>query len=181
MVDPGETKESCYPGASFKPRLIIISSPDERYWGGGEFQKLRGKKTGVFRYFPLWSVAEIQRGWVHFSRNVTLSPRQIAERYRQVGGVPRNLIAGEKVYNETLETQEGAANLITLQQAQDIVNGKMNTVGLLSNGSPKSAVVGIALADDDGGMYSKRKAVPVSTLAAENVFKRHIQDLWNDM
>ena len=188
VVDPGKTKESCDPDERFKPRVIIVASPDERHWGGGEFQKLRGNKTGVFRYYPLWSYSEVLRGLPHFSPPVRLTEEQLAKRYqqlpgryREVGGVPRNLIEEEDEYNETLEKQDDAVNAVTVEQAKMIGCGKMNSVGLLGDGSPKSAVVGIVLADNDGRTFTKRKAVPVSTLAAEKVFKRHIQDLWKDM
>ena len=70
-------------------------------------------------------------------------------------------------------------DVVTAEQAQKIVSTKINTMGLLSDGSPKSAAIGIALADNDS--FTKRKAVPISTLVAEKVFDRHIQDLWNDM
>ena len=87
VVDPGRTKESCNPGTKFKPRLIIISSPDESHWGGGDFQKLRGKKTGVVQYYPLWTLKEVRHGLEYFSSDFRLSPQQLAERYRRVGGV----------------------------------------------------------------------------------------------
>ena len=102
VVDPGVCNENCNPGEIFKPRVIIISSPNEQHWGGKNFQKLNSKQVGVFQYYPLWSYSEVRRGLVHFTPAVRFSSEQLAERYRQVGGVPRNLIAGEKVYNETL-------------------------------------------------------------------------------
>lgn len=48
----------------------------------------------------------------------------------------------------------------------------MNTVGFFGNGSPKSAVIGIALADNDDGTFTEEKAVPASTFVAEKVFQR---------
>ena len=188
VVDPGETKESCDPGAKFKPRVIIVASPDERHWGGGEFQKLRGNKTGVFRYYPLWSYSEVLRGLPHFSPPVRLTEEQLAERYqqlpgryREVGGVPRNLIKEEDEYKKILKTKEKAIGAVTLDHAQMIMSGNMDSVGLFDNDSPKSAVIGIALADNDNGRFTEEKPIPVSTFVAEEVFKRHIQGLWQDM
>ena len=66
VVDPGETKNSGNPMAGFMPRVIIISSLDDKHWGRGEFQMHRAKKTGVFRYYPLWTLTEVLRGWDYF-------------------------------------------------------------------------------------------------------------------
>ena len=32
MVDPGTTKDSCLPIPYFKPKFILVTSPDERHW-----------------------------------------------------------------------------------------------------------------------------------------------------
>ena len=183
VVDPGETKESCDPGAKFKSRVIIVTSPDEKHWGGGEFIKRRGKKVGVFHFYPVWNLTEVLRGLEHFSSDLPLplSRKQLAERYREVGGVPRHLFAVVKEYKTILKMQDDAVKAVTKDQAQDIVSGKMDTVGVLSDDSPKSAVVGISLDDKDDGTFTEEKAVPISTLVAEKVFIRHIQDLWKDM
>jgi hypothetical protein len=33
IVDPGETVDNCSCPADFKPKIIIVASPDERHWG----------------------------------------------------------------------------------------------------------------------------------------------------
>ena len=57
----------------------------------------------------------------------------------------------------------------------------MDTMGLFSDGSPKSAVIGIKFADNDDGTFTEEKAVPISMAVAEEVFFAHIQAIWNDM
>ena len=117
----------------------------------------------------------------YFPPNVTLSPQQVAERYRQVGGVPRNLFLDELYYRKLLEDQENAAVEVNSMQAKRIVSGKLDPMGNLNSNFPKSAVIGIELADNDNGAFTERKAVPISAVAAEQVFLKHITTLWNDM
>ena len=181
VVDPGRTQENCNPDETFKPGVIIISSPDEANWGAGTFQKLDSKQVGTFKYCPLWSYSEVRRGLVHFSPAVRFSSDQLAERYRQVGGVPRNLIAGELLYKGILKDQDNAAVAVEAWQAQRIVRGNMDPMGPLDSKYPKSAVIGIALDENDGGTFTKQKSVPVSMTVAEKVFFNHIGTLWNDM
>ena len=57
----------------------------------------------------------------------------------------------------------------------------MDPIGNLKSGVPKSLVIGIALADNDNGTFTKRKVVPVSAAVAEQVFLKHIATLSNDM
>ena len=181
VVDPGKSKISCDPDTGFPARVIIISSPNDRHWGEEEFEKLRGTQSGVFHYFPLWNLNEVLCGSDYFPTNVTLSPQQIAERYREVGGVPRNLFLDDFSYRKILEKQENAAAEVTEEQATRIVSGKLDPLGNLNSKFPKSAVIGIELADNDHGAFTERKAVPISAVAAEQVFLKHITTLWNDM
>ena len=181
VVDPGESQVSCSPMSTFAARVIIISSPNDRHWGGGEFRKYRGGQRGKFHYYPLWNLNEVLCGLGYFYPNVTLSPQQVAERYRQVGGVPRHLFETESDYNDTLQLQARAVKAVNSEQAMDIVSGEIDTDGLLDSKSPKSAVIGIELADNDHGAFTERKAVPISAVAAEQVFLKHITTLWNDM
>ena len=182
VVDPGESQVSCNPKPSFKARVIIISSPNDRHWGAGEFVKRRGNQLGTFRYYPLWNLNEVLCGLDFFnSDEISLSPQKLAERYRQVGGVPRHLFADMDEYKDILDRQKRAVKAVNSEQAMDIVSGEIDTDGLLDSKSPKSAVIGIELADNDHGAFTERKAVPISAVAAEQVFLKHITTLWNDM
>ena len=169
VVDPGMSKVSCDPKPSFKARVIIISSPNDRHWGGEEFEKYRGGQRGVFHFYPLWNLNEVLCGLGYFSPNVTLSPQQVAERYRQVGGVPRHLFEDERNYRKLLVKQENAAVGVNAEQARRIVSGKLDPLGNLNSKFPKSAVIGIELADDDNGTFTERKAVPISIAVAEKL------------
>ena len=61
---------------------------------------------------------------------------QIAERYRQIGGVPRNLFADEEEYQNILEMQDNAVEAIEPEQALWIMSGEMNPIGHLYGGAP---------------------------------------------
>ena len=180
VVDPGSTEGNCNPGENFQARVIIISSPNEKHWGGGAFRKDHSRQTGLFHFYPLWELSELQRGLKYFYP-ARLSPQQLVDRYRQVGGVPRHLFAEEDTYRRILIDQKQAVGKVTPEHAKSIVIGDMDTVGLLDSRSPKSAVIGIALADNFDGKFIEEKAVPISMAVAELVFFRHIQTLWNDM
>ena len=53
VVGPGKSKVSCDPKEDFEARVIIISSPNDSHWGGGEFRKLRGGQRGIFHYYDV--------------------------------------------------------------------------------------------------------------------------------
>ena len=177
VVDPGKSKISCDPKPSFKARVIIISSPNEKHWGANEFSKHRGSQSGVFHYFPLWNLTDVLSGLDGFDSAVRLSPQQLADRYRQVGGVPRHLFADTEEYQNILETQDNAVEAIESNHVPRIVSGQMDPIGHLNGGVPKSAAIGIALDQNDHGTFTKRKAVPVSAAVAEMVFTLHTNAL----
>ena len=179
VVDPGKTQENCDPDEFFQARVIIISSPNEKNWGGKNIFKRNMGQVGTFRYYPLWNLSELLCGLGHLSS--TLSPQQLVERYRQVGGTPRHLFADVEEYQNILGDQVAAVGKVKSWQALKIVNGDMDTVGRLDSESPKSAVIGITLADNDDGRFTEEKAVPISMAVAEEVFFVHIQAIWNDM
>ena len=178
VIDPGKSKDSCDPKDDFQARVIIISSPNEKHWGAGEFEKDYAEQTGIFLFYPLWELSELQRGLEYFYP-ARLSAQQLSERFRQVGGVPRHLFALEKVYKRILQRQEVAVDMIEEKQVSKIVKGTMDPMGLFGPNSPKSAVIGIELVIKNN--FTERKAVPISTAVAELVFFQYIQTLWNDM
>jgi len=184
VVDPGTSNDSCDPEEDFLARVIIISSPNEKHWGANEFSKHRGSQSGVFHYFPLWNLTDVLSGMDGFDSAVRLSPQQLADRYRQVGGVPRHLFADTEEYQNILETQVNALEAVEAiepWQALRIASGKMDPIGHMDNGTPKSAVIGIELGDSEYGRFVRDKAVPISTAVAEKLYSLHIQTLWDDM
>ena len=181
VVDPGNTLENCNPGEALPARVIIVSSPNEKHWRGNYFIKRNSGQAGLFHFYPLWNLTELLRGLDYFFPKSRLTPEQLVERYRQVGGVPRHLFEEEDEYKRILFAQKQAVEKVSSDQAKKILHGDMDTMGLFSDGSPKSAVIGIALAINDGRTFTDEKAVAISTTVAEGVFSSHINAIWNDM
>ena len=73
VVDPGKSKVSCDPKEDFEARVIIISSPNVRHWGGEEFEKFRGGQSGVFHFYPLWNLSELLCSSDYFPTNALAS------------------------------------------------------------------------------------------------------------
>ena len=96
-------------------------------------------------------------------------------------GTTKPVFLSESKYRKLLVKQENAAVGVNAEQARRIVSGKLDPLGNLNSKFPKSAVIGIELADNDHGAFTERKAVPISAVAAEQVFLKHITTLWNDM
>jgi hypothetical protein len=49
VVDPGGTTDTCDPSPRFRPKVIIVSSPDSKHWGANEFCKERADLEGVIK------------------------------------------------------------------------------------------------------------------------------------
>jgi hypothetical protein len=88
IVDPGKTKDSCDPEDTFKPKVIIVSSPESKHWGGSSAGKGRdpAPATATKMHYPLWTKEEL------ISAMNVLEPKMkkstFEERFRIFGGVP---------------------------------------------------------------------------------------------
>jgi hypothetical protein len=178
IVDPGRTKKNCLLPSDFLPKYMLISSPDERHWGGSEFKKKRVNEIGKFLYYPVWDLEEIQAARTYlFPGTAKPTAEEVMTRFRQVGGVPRNIFT--EVYHSALEDQVKAITALTSEQVINIVKKRMDGLGTFAEGQPKSAIIGYAK-DDPHLTYSKEKIVIVSPSVADYVYVKYIQDLWNE-
>ena len=84
-------------------------------------------------------------------------------------GTTKPVFLSESKYRKLLVKQENAAVGVNAEQARRIVSGKLDPLGNLNSKFPKSAVIGIELADDDNGTFTERKAVPISIAVAEKL------------
>ena len=87
VVDPGTTTDSSNKSESFRPKLILVRSPNERHWGKNEFAKLRGDTCGLFCLCLVWSLEELMEA------RPFVWPSEVTEdmavyRYSRVGGAP---------------------------------------------------------------------------------------------
>ena len=179
IVDPGSTSDSCLPKTSLKARTIIVSSPNERHWGGNEFDKLRDDVIGTFRYFPLWDLHEILMAQPYLSSTV-ITGEEVEARFRVVGGVPRHIILHEDYLGRVLRSQNEAIEALTVRQAQQIVEGKLDAVGSFGSNQPRSAIIGYAMAQTPEKIpFSTPLVTIISPSVAENVVYKFMADLWN--
>jgi hypothetical protein len=159
---------------------MLVSSPDERHWGGSSFIKYREQLTWTFKYFPIWDFEEINLSRAFFSRETgtELTADEVVERFREFGGVPGNIFMG--VLDEWRQIQDMAINVLTEGQVKKIANRRMNAVGTFASHQPKSAIIGYA-AEKGDTTFSQQKVVPISPLVAEKVYGEFICDLWETM
>jgi hypothetical protein len=106
IVDPGtsEGPPSCNEDSDFLPKLIIVSSPDKRHWGGRGFLKDRGIVAGFLEFFPDWSEDELIAAQPIIRPDMT--KEQVMERYEMFGGSARYVFAKESRVKMNLGLQE---------------------------------------------------------------------------
>ena len=180
VVDPGVTKDDCVPDHLFLAKVILVSSPDEGHWGESEFSKRRDKVEGFFKYFPLWSLEELQSAQPTIGQALTKGVR-IEDRYRQVGGVPRHVFASDSSFKKTLVLQDDALHMLTEEYAVRIAKGELDAVESMSRGQPKSALIGYQVFESDTGPFEKKEVVVISALVAEKVYSKFMKKLWATM
>lgn len=141
VVDPGVTKTSCNPGPFVVSRVIIVASPDERHWGGSGFMKdtNTGLLGGEIRYFPAWTLPELQAASAKLS-NVQFENGQVAELHSIFGGIPRQVFAPSRQARncEQLKTKVEA---IPEQELRNIVTGQINRHSGFGADQPGGGVV----------------------------------------
>ena len=138
VVDPGDTFDRCNPPVKYKGKVIIVTSPDDRHWGGTTFRKKR-RVSGTFRYYPVWEIHELLSARIFFES--TLSEEDIIDRFEQVGGIPRNIFCSKDEFLDILEDQALAINDLTNEQVQRLTLDNVNSAQTLGSGQPKSAIM----------------------------------------
>jgi hypothetical protein len=179
IVDPGTTIDSCLPPDAFKPRTIIVSSPDGSHWGGKHFPKERLGTNGRFRYYPMWDLDELLLAQPYLAKT-GLTKKEVVARFRLVGGVPRHIFADDEDFQAILLFQQDAIDVLTSTQAEEIVLGKLNAVGTFESDQPKSAVIGYSKAiTEEIFPFSSRQVEIVSASVEEKVSVKFMAHLWN--
>ena len=181
IVDPGASTTNCLPDTDFLPRTIIVSSPDERNWGGKQFMKGRDDVAGLFRFFPMWDLDELVMAR-QYIRGRKLTDEEIAARFREVGGIPRHIFATDAMFSLIQRSQDDGIDALTRGQAQKIFHRRLDAVGSFGPNKPKSAIIGYAKAQTQGKIsFSDRVVDLVSISVAEKIVKRFMSDLWDLM
>jgi len=121
IVDPGITKVNCNPPLRVLARVIIVASPDERHWGGNSFPKVQpGHPGGMYRYFPPWSLVELQAAVQELPSPA--QPQEIERLFHIFGGVPQHVLHTSQA-EENRQELEQKIKALTQTQAQNLVSG----------------------------------------------------------
>jgi Retrotransposon hot spot protein len=187
IVDPGKTTDSCSKEAAFKPKLIIVSSPDERHWGGPSFDKRIAGSRGIFKYMPVWDAKEIINAapFLSIEDPELLAlvgyrekmEQEVIDRYRIFGGVPR-LIFERKTYHSILmKKQDIAINTLTMEQAKLLFERKPQMVDNFKENQPRSHVIHYTSSGDSH--FGKHETLIASDYIFEKVCVRFLSHLWD--
>lgn len=186
VVDPGNTISNCNPETDFQPKVILVTSPDKRHWGGSQFYNERDGVAGSNQYFPLWTLNEVLTAQPILGR----TDDEIEQRYRQFGGVPRHIFATDKNFDTAVRSQDQALNEVTVDQAIKMAKGKMDAVETMSSGQPKSALIGYQQFNSDGTslksshvLFDERtkEVVVISALVREKIYTKFMKNIWQEM
>ena len=133
--------------------------------------------TGFFKYFPLWSLQELQIAQPFI--NPSIPSDAIELRYYQVGGVPRHIFEDERSFDRTKETQRRAMSVLTKDQATKIARGEFDAVESMTSQQPKSAIVGFQQAQSDDMSFDEEtlEVVEISAFVAETIYTKYMKDL----
>jgi hypothetical protein len=183
VVDPGLFQGSCNPEANFRPKVIIVASPDSKHWGNGEFLKGRAGLNGVLKFFPVWELNEILHARAVLEPTMTI--KKVEGRYSEVGGVPRHIFADDKLFEQALRRQEKAVKKLTAVQVKSFASGISALEAIVEDtldaSQPKSALIGYRLAADDNGQFSNYKVEVIATHAFARIVRRFMMNMWEDL
>jgi hypothetical protein len=189
IVDPGRTKDSCDKGTNFKPKVILVTSPDERHWGSTEFEKKRDGIRGFFKFMPVWSLDELfcAAPFLSFEdpelEDLLNVPEKLKEeimnRYRLFGGVPRNIFDASDSREDNRQSQMSAINSLTVDQAERLFQRESQLVDNFRENQPKSAVMHYNSSVDS--LFRERQTIIASDYVYEQVSNRFLSSLWNNV
>jgi hypothetical protein len=140
LVDPGKTKTSCDPAPMVAARVIIVTSPDERHWGGSAFEK--NDQTGLggyFLYFPSWNLPQLEAGSDELS-GVQFRNGEVAALYAIFGGVPRHIFFPMLKDRKEAELKR-KVDAMSDNNLRDLVTGQLNRHSGFGADQPGGGVV----------------------------------------
>jgi hypothetical protein len=180
IVDPSSSKARCDPTVAFKPKVILVTSPDPTVWGRGEFSKQRGPVQGVFRYYPCWTLPELEVAAPYFSLPV---PTEVVQkRFLDVGGVPRNVFCNDFYFAAVIKNQETASSDIGRDVLKSLFKQEIDDFSMSDSSLLKSFLVGINpmpgtnFAAMTAGTISRRVEMLLRAQYYKFVFKDEIEN-----
>eukprot|EP00039_Didymoeca_costata_P016416 m.294975 g.294975 ORF g.294975 m.294975 type:complete len:614 (+) comp16392_c0_seq3:1-1842(+) len=171
VIDPEKTKDSSEPPDDIKAKVIIVSSPDSRHWGGDEFGKVRpGAVGGIFLYYPIWTFEEMKIACPILNDN--LGEKKFIKYIRLYGCVPRDVFNPK---NAALKQKKALAALKEFH-AKQIIAGEVVDVDSQGVNAPKSAIV--VFKSTSPFRANKYEVVLASDAVAEFLQKEYLKLLW---
>jgi hypothetical protein len=167
IVDPGEMTDSCSRPADFKPKIIIMASPNERHWGQStKFVKRQVKVDGFLMFYPMGSLKQLIAARAEWGKlhSMTLTEEEVCERVRWFGPIPGHVFSQNmtKLNNQQIT----ALNCLNLDQVKQISLGKESALGTFaSSKAPKSTLMGIfILRQTDAEIRNEVGTTPVDEM-----------------
>jgi hypothetical protein len=176
VVDPGKTTESCDPDARFLPKVILVTSPDSKHWGDGEFFKRRGNTGGTLKVFPVWELDELLHARPLLGP--CMSDVEVENRYYQVGGIPRLVFTGAAFYGRVLERQHMGMNGLTTDQVRRVAHCHKVAWSTFDESLPQNAAIAFRVSDADAGTYSKYAVDAVAPRVTAGFLREFAKVTW---
>ena len=174
VVDPGKTKDNCDLDADFQGKVIIVASPDDRHWGGSEFEKERRGVMGTFLFFPVWNLQELIKAMPYVDSS--LSEPGVEERYHEVGGIPRHIFTKNATFAKVLKRQENAINRLTEEQLRSLTLGDVESAQTFGEDQPTSSIMVYECSDPN---FENNSVSVSSRRVARLLVHKHKKVLWN--
>lgn len=176
LVNPGSTKNSCNASPLVPARVIIVASPEERHWGGPSFVKTTPTGLGgCFRYFPKWSLAQLEAASDELE-GAKFQNGRVAKLYHVFGGVPRNVFFPE-LEEENKEELLNKINAMKKDDLRDLVTGHLNYHSGFGEDQPGGGIVEFVPLNNFKAVELKL----ASTWILKMIRQRFMNSIWTDI
>jgi hypothetical protein len=173
IVDPSDTENSCSKSARFKPKMIIVASPDSRQWGGRNFCKGRRNVAGLLKFFPVWSLAELISAQPYIRRG--LAKEKVIARYDMFGGCPGQVFADDASVIVHLRSQDEAFSELNASKVKKIAGGSIS----FKKDDPAGVLIGFDVPDLDDGDFGDCATIILSRSIEQRLFATYKTVLWD--
>jgi hypothetical protein len=177
IVDPGDSDDSSNPPANFRPKVIIVSSPNSCHWGHDTALQGRRLVCAFQLFYPVWSFDELvaARGIL----SPMLSEAEVAAHFRLFGGVPRRVYCHNDKVPELLRDQNRTLSELAESHVTAIAMGEMDALNFFASSEPKSTLMGFNNTQDND-FFSDRAEI-LSDSIRDKIYSRWMGNVWSKM
>jgi hypothetical protein len=193
VVDPGMATTSCNPSLTFKAKVIIVASPDEKYWGYNQFSKSKYFISGCFKYMPVWDVDELIHAAPFLKRptiddelvrlindDPVLLREEIENRYRLFGGVPQAIFESKSFRDTFLVAIENGINSLNVEQAKNMFYNQVDDTVTFKSDQPSSKLIHFRNPDNHN-FFSSTVTCLASDLVYDKIVFKFVSYIWNTL